>query len=64
MVDESVLRIESGTLDEVELGALVAVLCLVTRRPPEDARPPAATRWLHPERAAVFVPPHSWRSAG
>ena len=64
MVEEAVLRIESGTLDERELGALLAVLCLAARRPPDDVRPPAAPRWLHPERAAVFVPPNSWRSAG
>ncbi|KOX34142.1 hypothetical protein ADK67_04015 [Saccharothrix sp. NRRL B-16348] len=64
MADEPVLRIESGTLDEDELGALLAVVCLATRRPPDDARLLAAPRWLHPERAAVFVPPNSWRSAG
>ncbi|MER5265430.1 acyl-CoA carboxylase epsilon subunit [Actinosynnema sp. NPDC002837] len=64
MVDETVLRIESGTLDEPELGALLAVLCLAARRPPDDARPLAAPRWLYPERAAVFVPPNSWRNAG
>ncbi|HEU5473626.1 MAG TPA: acyl-CoA carboxylase epsilon subunit [Actinophytocola sp.] len=63
MAEDPVLAIESGTLDDIELGALLTVLCFVARQQP-DARPLATTRWLYPERAAVFVPPHSWRSAG
>ncbi|MEU6154008.1 acyl-CoA carboxylase subunit epsilon [Actinosynnema sp. NPDC047251] len=64
MAEDPVLRVESGTLDDVEPAALTAVLCLVGRPRPDDARPPATTRWPHPERAAVFVPPHSRRSDG
>lgn len=62
MSTEPFLRVEKGSADPDELGALTVLLLARQRIDPSPAPRPAA-RWRRLERRPAFTDPRAWTSA-